>query len=98
MTKNALSSKTANVPGVYRIKCKDCDNCYYGETGRNIVTRIREHKRDIRMNKLESGIASHVNNLDHNFNFSEAKVIFPCNDKFKRHIVCLLYTSPSPRD
>lgn len=32
---------------VYKINCVDCQNHYIGETGRNLKTRIKEHKRDI---------------------------------------------------
>ena len=33
---------------VNKIKCSDCQACYFGETGRNLNTRLTEHKRATR--------------------------------------------------
>ncbi|EZA59754.1 hypothetical protein X777_16235 [Ooceraea biroi] len=32
---------------VYRLKCKDCDACYVGQTKRHLATRVKEHRSDI---------------------------------------------------
>ncbi len=33
---------------VYKVKCKNCEKCYIGETGRQLKTRIGEHKEDVK--------------------------------------------------
>ena len=30
---------------MYKLKCKDCDKVYIGETGRKFVVRLKEHAR-----------------------------------------------------
>ena len=35
---------------VYKINCKDCDASYVGQTGRQLQTRISEHKNHIKKN------------------------------------------------
>ncbi|XP_046399906.1 uncharacterized protein LOC124166418 [Ischnura elegans] len=36
------------IPGVYRVPC-ECGEAYIGETGRTIETRLKEHKRHLRL-------------------------------------------------
>ena len=40
---------------VYRITCSECAEFYVGETGRQLVDRISEHKADIRHNENRNG-------------------------------------------
>ena len=73
--------------GVYKIPCKDCEKSYIGETGRCLQKRITEHKKDIVMQKSESGVAEHVREFDHFFDFKNAKIVYPSKNIAKRHIV-----------
>jgi len=53
---------------VYKISCKDCDASYVGQTGRKIVTRLKEHKNHIRRSTTtHSVITDHKLNDNHNF-------------------------------
>ena len=47
--------------------------------------------------KEESGVATHVRENDHFFNFDEAEVLVPCNDRRKRHIIesAIIKTQPN---
>ena len=73
--------------GVYQVPCADCDLVYFGESGRSLKTRLKEHKKDIVNQKEESGLAVHVHKEDHYFNFEKAEVLVPCGDVRKRHII-----------
>ena len=47
-------------PGaVYKIKCSDCQVTYIDETGRNLTTRLNEHKRATKKGALNNNIAEH---------------------------------------
>ena len=95
--KNKLSNqivynkpKSLTHSGVYKIPCKSCQKQYIGETGRDLDTRISEHKKDIKpkvIQNKESGVASHVFNTGHSFDFENAKIVHDCDNKTERHIV-----------
>ena len=53
------------VPGVYRIQC-ECGEVYIGETSRTIETRVKEHRRHLRLSQPEkSAVAEHAIDEDH---------------------------------
>ena len=45
---------------VYKIKCSDSQASYIGETGRNLNTRLTEHKRNTRNGDASNHIGVHV--------------------------------------
>ena len=44
---------------VHKIKCSDCQATFIGETGRNLNTRLNEHKRATKKGDLNNNIAEH---------------------------------------
>ena len=60
---------------VYKIECNDCNSCYIGETGRQLHTRITEHKSYVRNFNARSQIVEHVTTHGHSFNWDSASVI-----------------------
>ena len=73
--------------GVYVIPCKDCENVYVGETGRNLDKRMYEHKRDIRVGNESSGVFCHVRDFNHSIDFQGSKLVFKSKNYVKRRIV-----------
>ena len=52
--------KPKDRPGaVYKTHCSDCQATYIGETGRNLTTRLTEHKRATKKGDLNNNIAEH---------------------------------------
>jgi hypothetical protein len=53
--------------GVYKIKCLECGGAYIGQTGRKFRSRYKEHIRDIRSNKENTGYSHHILNTGHTY-------------------------------
>ena len=45
---------------VYLIKCTGCNKVYIGETGRRLKNRIYEHKRDCKIEHLNTGLSRNL--------------------------------------
>ena len=65
------------ISGIYSLSCKNCDQCYVGETSRDISIRIKEHLADIRHSRVDtSAVALHIaENPTHLINESCASLI-----------------------
>ena len=50
---------------VYKINCSDCHASYIGETGRNLTTRLTEHKRATRKGDVNNHIVEHHRLTNH---------------------------------
>ena len=68
--KGKINHKLNKTGVVYKIKCKDCNCVYIGETKRSLFMRINEHKRD-----KTSVIATHCNDNNHSFDFKKLYII-----------------------
>ena len=65
-----------NRPGaVYRTKCSDCQATYIGENGRNLTTRLNEHKRATEKGDLNSNIAEHHLKISHTIDWDSATCV-----------------------
>ena len=49
-----------NPSGIYKLKCKTCNNVYVGQSGKSINIRHKEHIRYIRTNNPLSACALHI--------------------------------------
>ena len=73
--------------GVYRVPCQDCDECYYGETGRSFEVRIGEHQSAVRNKDSKNACYKHVSTTKHNIDWNEADILFVSDDWYKRLVV-----------
>lgn len=60
---------------VYKIDCKNCKSSYVGQTGRQLRTRINEHKRSVKNNDATSALAEHAFHTGHTINIDKIKVL-----------------------
>ena len=60
---------------VYAIPCGGCNSQYFGETGRSLNTRLREHKNDLQHLTSTNAMVSHLNKTGHIPKFKEAKTL-----------------------
>ena len=73
-------------PGVYRIPCQ-CGKVYIGETGRDLPTRLNEHRAHGRKGEIDkSSIIKHSHTEDHQINWSQAKLITSIKHWYPRRI------------
>ena len=76
-----------DVSSVYTFECKVAvftNGVYYGESGRNLDKRIREHGRDIREAKTSNALFVHMrDNAGHQFDLRGAKMMFKSTVKAK---------------
>ena len=69
---------------VYKIKCCDCQASYIGETGRNLSTRLTEHKRATRNGDVNNHIAEHHLKMKHQIDWDSAICITYSTDYYQR--------------
>jgi hypothetical protein len=62
--------------GVYKIKCMECRGAYIGQTGRKFRIRYKEHIRDIRNNRDNTGYLNHILNTRHTYGTLEDTMQF----------------------
>ena len=69
---------------VYKIKCCDCPATYVGETGRNLNTRLTEHRRATKNGDNKNNIAEHHLQTDHRIDWDSAECISFSTDYYQR--------------
>ena len=69
---------------VYKIKRCDYQATYIGETGRNLNTRLTEHKRATRNGDLNNNIAEHHLQTNHRIDWDSAECVIYSTDYYQR--------------
>ena len=60
---------------VYKVGCVECNFVYYGQTDRALETRLKEHKRAVRVGDNNSKVAQHANQFGHSIDFDHATIV-----------------------
>ena len=69
---------------VYKIKCCDCQASYIGETGRNLSTRLTQHKRATKNGDVNNHIAEHHLKTKRQTDWDSATCITYSTDYYQR--------------
>ena len=78
---------------VYRIKCSDCQVTYIGEIGRNLTTRLNEHKRATKKGDLNNNIAEHHLKTSHTIDWDSATCLTCNTDSCQRNTLESWFTN-----
>lgn len=77
---------------VYRMECKDCDAVYVGQTKRQLGTRLKEHRSDIRNRPLSPSVVScHRIEFGHEFDWENVSILDQETSYPKRRISEMLH-------
>lgn len=61
--------------GIYKINCIKCDQCYVGQTKRNLGIQIKEHNSYTKnFNYDKSALAKHVTENGHYFDIEDMEL------------------------
>jgi len=61
---------------VYKISCKNCEATYVGQTKRQLLTRLKEHKNNSRLDQSKhSVITEHSIKYNHSFDWDNIKIM-----------------------
>ncbi|KYN17404.1 hypothetical protein ALC57_10305 [Trachymyrmex cornetzi] len=75
---------------IYKIKCSDCDASYVGQTKRTLMTRIKEHKNDIRKRNGSLSVVSE-HRLNHEFDWEVVEIMDSERWLYRRRVAEMLY-------
>jgi len=76
---------------VYAITCSNCRGMYVGQTGRQLVQRIKEHERAINRGELTNACAKHTSSEKHSMNLLDIKTVY-CEKNWGMRVALEAYT------
>ena len=72
---------------VYKIPCGTCKKPYFGESGRGLQTRLKEHRADFRHHRISNALVIHAERTDHLPNWAGATVLHSNLSKMERRAI-----------
>ena len=71
---------------IYQIEYDGCNSHYIGELGRQLKTRLNEHKKSVHTGTLSSALSEHQLESGHSINWDSTKIIDRETEYFHRKI------------
>ena len=90
-TKTSGKRKDTDPRVVYKIPCGGCNRAYFGESGRGIEQRIKEHKADLRYHRTTNSFVMHVDTDSHLPDWCRAETLHRGLNKRKRRALEAAY-------
>jgi hypothetical protein len=81
---------------VYKINCKNCAAHYIGESGRELGTRVKEHRNAIRRKDPLSAIYRHISTTQHDMDWDDVKILANHHNANDRQVLESIYTLNNP--
>jgi len=70
---------------IYKISCNDCDASYVRQTKRQLKTRLKEHKNNLKRDKSKHSVMSeHIIKYNHSFDWDNTRIMDRESNYFKR--------------
>jgi len=78
---------------IYKINCNDCDKVYIGQTKRHLVTRIKEHRNNIKNPSGNFFVVTddHRLSFNHNFDWENLNILHKEKNRKKREIAEMFF-------
>jgi len=81
-----------NTGVVYRLDCEDCEQVYIGQTKRHLVTRVKEHRNNIKnVSGNYSVVTNHRLSMDHEFKWNNVSILHKERNRRKREIAEMFF-------
>jgi len=72
---------------VYKLPCTDCDATYVEQTKRQLITRIKEHKSNLRLDSSKHSVVSeYIVRYNHLFDWDKAEIL-DIEHKYQKRLV-----------
>ena len=84
---NKTGTENKTDVGVYKIPCKECHLNYFGETGRGLEVRLKEHQRAYKDMADNNVLVKHSWEKDHQINWKGSTVLYKDKNVGNRRLV-----------
>jgi len=77
---------------IYKISCNDCDASYVRQTKRQLKTRLKEHKNNLKRDKSKHSVMSeHIIKYNHSFDWDNTRIMDRESNYFKRIVLEIIH-------